>query len=372
MIYKELCGERVSALGMGTMRLPLEGGRDSEICMERAAEMVDYALKNGINYFDTAYGYHRGRSEPVMGELLSAYPRDSFFLATKFPGFAAKNFARIEEIFNDQLKRCRTDHFDFYLFHNVSDSNVDNYLDPQYDLFGYLLKQKAEGRIKHLGFSSHGSYETVKRFLDAGKGELEFCQLQVNWLDWSFQNAKARVELLAGRGLPVWIMEPVRGGKLVNLPESAAAALKNAAPERTLAEWALRFVQGIPNVGVTLSGMSDMRQLAENIRIFSEEKPLCADELKLLDETAKQMFDCVPCTACAYCVGECPQQLDIPQLMSLYNELVFTDGTHIPEGIAALGADKHPSACIGCGSCAAVCPQEIKIPEVLSDFTGRI
>lgn len=371
MIYKQLCGEKISALGMGTMRFPRVGGRGSEVSIEKTAELIDYALKKGVNYFDTAWGYHNGKSESILGQLLSKYPRDSFLLATKFPGYSKESFPKKEEIFEEQLKKCGVDYFDFYLFHNVSDSNIDFYLDPAYDLHGYLMRQKAAGRIKHLGFSSHGSYETVKRFLDAYGDTLEFCQLQINWLDWSLQDAKSRVELLTQYGMPVWVMEPVRGGKLVNLPESAEKRMREMAPERSLAQWAFRYIQSLPNIGVTLSGMSNMAQLEENIAIFEDDKPLEKKEVELLYEVADMMKDCTPCTACGYCLSECPKKLDIPHLMGIYNELVYTEGKHLPEALSEQGLIL-PGECIACRACESVCPQEIKISEIFKDFSGRI
>jgi len=370
MIYKTLCGENISSLGMGTMRFPRIGGRTSEVSLEKTAQMIDFAIKKGVNYFDTAWGYHNGKSESILGEILSRYSRESFLLASKFPGYSKENFPKKEEIFEEQLRKCRVDYFDFYLFHNVSDSNIDFYLDSRYGLHAYLMKQKEEGKIKHLGFSSHGSYETVKRFLDAYGDTLEFCQLQINWLDWSFQDAKSRVELLTQYGIPVWVMEPVRGGKLVNLPESAVKRMAQMAPDRSLAEWAFRYIQSLPNIGVTLSGMSNMEQLEENIRIFEDERPLNEKEIAILYEIADILKECTPCTACGYCLSECPKKLDIPHLMTLYNELVYTDGKHIPIGVGEKGASA-PSECIACKSCESVCPQEIKISEVFKDFSER-
>ena len=182
MIYNDFKGLRLSALGLGCMRLPCVNGDNSVIDMQAAEQMVAYAMEKGVNYFDTAWGYHSGRSEPAMGELLSKYPRESFYLASKFPGYDVSNMDKVEEIFEKQLKRCKTDYFDFYLFHNVCEKNIDGYLDEKYGIYEYLMKQKKNGRIKHLGFSTHGSLSTIRRFLDAYGDAMEFCQLQVNWL----------------------------------------------------------------------------------------------------------------------------------------------------------------------------------------------
>ena len=194
MIYKEFQDLKLSALGMGAMRLPVINGEDSQIDEKAALDMVDVAMKQGINYYDTAWGYHDGHSELVMGKALARYPRDSFYLATKFPGYDLSNMDKVEEIFEKQLEKCGVEYFDFYLFHNVCEMNIDYYLnDEKYGIFTYLMKQKENGRIRHLGFSAHGSYEVMKRFLEAYGEHMEFCQIQLNYLDWNFQDAKAKV-----------------------------------------------------------------------------------------------------------------------------------------------------------------------------------
>ena len=217
MMHKNFCGNKVSALGMGTMRLPLLNEEQSNIDVEAVRKMVSFAFSKGINYFDTAWGYHGGASETVMGEVLSEYPRNSYFLATKFPGFEKKLLDKVDEVFEKQLEKCKTDYFDFYLFHNVNEVTINSYLNPEYKIAEYLKEQKKNGRIRHLGFSTHGTLETIQRFLDAYGKDMEFCQIQLNWLDWDLQNAKETVELVRSYGLPIWVMEPVRGGKLANL-----------------------------------------------------------------------------------------------------------------------------------------------------------
>ncbi len=282
MIYKDFQGLRLSALGMGAMRLPVIGGDDSYVDQEAVDRMVELAMEKGINYYDTAWGYHGGQSEPAMGRALKRYPRDSFCLATKFPGYDLSNMDKVEEIFRQQLERCQVDYFDFYLFHNVCEMNIDAYLDEKYRIHRYLMEQKKAGRIRHLGFSVHGSFEVMKRFLDAYGQDMEFCQVQLNYLDWEFQNAKAKVELLSRLGIPVWVMEPLRGGRLANLSPADTQALGALRPEETVPAWAFRFLQSVPGVTVTLSGMSDLRQLEENIATFGEEKPLAPREWQAL------------------------------------------------------------------------------------------
>ncbi len=374
MIYRQFRNLKLSALGMGTMRLPTKAD-NSEIDMEAAEAMVDYAMAHGVNYYDTAWGYHDGNSEIFVGKALSRYPRDSFFLATKFPGYDLSNMGKVEEIFEKQLQKCRTDYFDFYLFHNVCEMNIDEYLDRNFNTFDYLIKQKKNGRIRHLGFSAHGSLEVMKRFLDYYGEAMEFCQIQLNYLDWSFQDAKAKAELLNLHNIPIFVMEPLRGGRLANLTEEEAEPLKKLRPDESIPAWAFRFIQSVPGVVVTLSGMSDAEQLSENVRIFETEAPLNKEETDVLLKTAYEMVAKagVPCTACRYCVPHCPQGLDIPGLLKLYNEHSFTGGGFLaPMALMAIPTEKHPDACLGCRSCEKVCPQQIKISEALADFSKKL
>ena len=375
MVYKNFKDLRLSALGMGAMRLPLCEGNGIAIDEAAVNEMVAYAMEHGVNYYDTAWGYHGGNSEIVMGRALGNYPRESYYLATKFPGYDLSNMDKVEEIFEKQLKKCGTDYFDFYLFHNVCEMNINAYLDTQYGIFPYLLKQKEKGRIRHLGFSAHGSCAVIERFLEAYGEHMEFCQIQLNWLDWDFQNAKDKVALLKKHGIPVWVMEPLRGGKLTALSKADGTQLKQMRPQETTVAWAFRFLQSLPEIVVTLSGMSNLAQLKENIQIFEEEKPLNQKEMDTLLSIAEGMVKkiALPCTACRYCVDHCPQGLDIPNLLELYNEHCFTGGGFIaPMALRAIAEEKKPSACLGCRSCEAVCPQNIKISEAMADFAHKL
>lgn len=375
MIYKNFQDLKLSALGMGTMRLPVVGDDDGVIDEAAATAMVATAMKQGINYYDTAWGYHNGQSEIVLGKALKAYPRENFYLADKFPGYDLANMDKVEEIFEAQLKKCGVTYFDFYLFHNVCEMNIDAYLNPDYGIFDYLKKQRDEGRIRHLGFSAHGNYDVMKRFLEAYGDDMEFCQIQLNYLDWSFQDAKAKVELLTEYHIPVWVMEPLRGGRLCRLTDEEEKILKSMRPDETVPAWAFRFLQSIPEVTVVLSGMSDMQQLEENIETFKENRPLSSEEMGSLMQMAENMVKkiALPCTACHYCVSHCPQGLDIPSLLALYNEHCFTEGGFIaPMALSAIPEDKQPNACIGCRSCEAVCPQQIKISEAMADFCSKL
>lgn len=375
MIYREFQGEKLSALGMGAMRLPVVDGDDARIDEAAAAAMVDYAMAHGVNYYDTAWGYHNGNSELVMGRALARYPRESYFLADKFPGYDLSNMDKVESIFEKQLEKCGVEYFDFYLFHNVCEMNIDAYLDPKYGIFDYLTAQKKAGRIRHLGFSAHGSYAVMKRFLEAYGSEMEFCQIQLNYLDWKFQGAKEKVELLQAYNIPVWVMEPLRGGKLASLAPADEEKLQALRPQEGIPAWAFRFLQSIPAVTVTLSGMSNMEQMQANIRTYETEQPLNENEMQTLLNIADAMVGkiALPCTACHYCVSHCPQGLDIPNLLALYNEHCFTDGGFIaPMALSAVPEDKRPNSCIGCRSCEAVCPQQIRISEAMADFARKL
>ena len=375
MIYKEFKGKKLSALGMGCMRLPTYG-EDKTIDEAKTAEMFDYAIKNGINYFDTAWGYHDGKSELVVGKLLEKYPRESFYLASKFPGYSKDTWGRAKEIFEKQLEKCRVDHFDFYLIHNVSEGNIDAYLDEKYGDVMYFVKMREEGKIGHLGFSTHANLENMRRFLDKYGKYMEFCQIQLNWLDWRLQKAEAKVAMMKEYGnVPVWVMEPVRGGKLATLEEGYAKQLQAHREDESIPSWAFRFIQSIPEVCVTLSGMSDFEQVKANIKTFSEEKPLSGDEWNTLMSIAYSMVGrkTLNCTACRYCTTYCPQGLDIPRIIEHYNEHTVSGRSEVsPRMIASYAEDKLPTACIGCRSCEEVCPQNIEISEMMSDFAAKI
>lgn len=375
MIYRSFQDLKLSALGMGAMRLPVIDGDDTRVDQELVNKMVACAMEGGVNYYDTAWGYHGGQSELAMGRALAAYPRESFYLADKFPGYDLSNMDKVEEIFEKQLEKCGVEYFDFYLVHNVCELNIEEYLNPAHRIYDYLTAQKKNGRIRHLGFSAHGSRAVIERFLSVYGDAMEFCQLQINYLDWNFQDAKGKVELLRERGLPVWVMEPVRGGSLASLKPEYEERLRALRPDEAIPAWAFRFLQSIPEVTVTLSGMSNLEQMQQNIATFGEEKPLSAQEMDALlgiaDEMVKKIA--LPCTACRYCTTHCPQGLDIPHLLALYNEHAYSNGGFIaPMAVSAIEEDKRPNACIGCRSCEAVCPQQIKISEAMADFSRML
>ena len=370
MIYHDFQGLKLSALGFGTMRLPvLEDGSVNE---PLAAEMVRYAMDHGVNYFDTAYPYHGGMSEVVVGKALADYPRDSFYLATKYPGHQISASYDPAAVFEEQLKKCGVEYIDFYLLHNVYENSIKTYMDPQWGIVDYFVEQKRLGRIRHLGFSCHGGLDILREFLDRYGDVMEFCQIQLNWLDWKLQDAKGKYELLTERGIPVWVMEPVRGGRLAKLSEGEEALLKGLRPGESIPAWGFRWLQGLPNVTMVLSGMSDMAQMRDDIETFSQEKPLSQAEVNTLYSVAEGMMDAIPCTACRYCCDGCPQGLDIPMLLGLYNDLRYAPSMIASMRAEAVPEDKRASACIGCGRCAQICPQRINIPQMMQDFTAAL
>ena len=365
MIYREFRALQLSALGFGTMRLPtLEGGAIDEA---QTMEMVRYAMEHGVNYFDTAYPYHGGMSEVVLGKALKEYPRESYYLATKYPGHQISAAYDPAAIFEEQLQKCGVEYFDFYLLHNVYENSIHTYMDPKWGIVEYFLEQKRQGRIRYLGFSSHGGMDNLTEFLDYCGAQMDFCQIQLNYLDWTLQNAKAKYELLTERGIPVWVMEPVRGGRLAKLSDVEEAKLKALRPEESIAAWGFRWLQELPNVTVTLSGMSNMAQMEDNIKTYLEEKPLSGEEHRVLEEIAAGMLDSIPCTGCRYCCDGCPMGLEIPMLLDIYNDLRFSPAFTVAMRMEALPKEKSPAACIGCGACQQMCPQGIRIPELLKE-----
>ncbi len=381
VIYKPFQELRLSQLGMGNMRLPVVGER-GPIDEKEASRIIAYAYEHGINYFDTAYRYHNGESERIVGKVLRQYPRESWHLATKMPGhmmqsrdgkleligyLAGFSITSPAQIFEEQLQKCGVDYFDFYLLHNLCETSYGFYTDEDMGLVEYLLEQKKAGRIRHLGFSAHGRADTIERFL-AWKDCFEFAQIQLNYLDWTLQDAGRKYEVLTRHGIPVVVMEPVRGGRLASLNGTADALLKKARPNDSIVSWAFRFLQSLPNVQVVLSGMTTMEQLQENLGIFSRHDPATDAEKELLQQAVSAMMDAVPCTACRYCCEDCPQNLDIPKLISMYNETNFENPSILSYTLNAMSAEELPVACIACGACVKVCPQGIDIPGVMRKF----
>lgn len=381
MIYKPFQELQLSHLGMGNMRLPMVAER-GPIDERKAREIIEYAYEHGVNYFDTAYRYHNGESETFVSRVLRQYPRDSWYLATKMPGhmmeyrdgrlhfkgyLTGHTMNAPADIFEDQLERCGVDYFDFYLLHNLCETAYAFYTDEDLAVVDYLLAQKRAGRIRHLGFSAHGRAETIEQFLN-WKDCFEFAQIQLNYLDWTLQDAKAKYELLTHRNIPVIVMEPVRGGRLAALTGEAADILQAARAGQTHAAWAFRFLQSLPNVAVVLSGMTTLEQLKENVELFNHPQPLTEADREALRQVVARLADAVPCTACRYCCEACPAELDIPKLISMYNEARYDASLLRTFTLGAMDSKELPSACLACGACAQLCPQEIAIPEIMGKF----
>ncbi len=372
MYYKEFKEIKLSALGMGGMRFPCKDGNDSVPDREKVNQLIDYSLENGINYFDTGWGYHGGNSEKVLGEALRRHKREFYYIASKFPGYFQKYFGKVEHVFEEQLCRCGLDFFDFYLLHNVWENNIEDYLnDKEYGTISYLREQKRNGRIKHLGMSTHGTVETVERFLKEYGEDIDFVQIQLNWFDYEYQNAKGMLELLKAYEKPVFVMEPLRGGRLCALDEKYLSKLSEAQPEWDEIEWAFRFLQAIPGVTMVLSGMSSLNQVKRNCELFRKEQSVSLRKFGILEEIAKEMAaeSRVPCTACKYCIKECPMQIEIPNVFAKYTEYMNSIGAFSKD--ADLKRLKATS-CIGCKRCEKVCPQKINISALMQAIKSSV
>ncbi|MBP1554918.1 MAG: aldo/keto reductase [Oscillospiraceae bacterium] len=367
MIYSDFNGIKLSRLGFGCMRFatdPVTG----EIDQKKVEAMFDLAIENGVNYFDTAYPYLGGKSEIAVAEALKKYPRDSYYLADKFPGHSLPGPVDNIALFNVSLNKCRTDHFDFYLLHNINEWSVKIYESDEYHIIPDILKLRDEGKIRHLGFSFHGGPELLEYVLDKYEGMFEFVQIQCNYLDWSLQNAKQKYEIITEHVLGVWVMEPCRGGKLAALSEENSSKLKAFRPEASDASYAFRFLQGLDNIKMVLSGMNELPQVEDNLNTFREYDPLTEEEQNALFEIAESLKRGVPCTQCRYCCAGCPMELDIPYLLECYNDYKYAATTTASVRIDGLTEDKRPSACIGCGQCAHACPQGIDVPAALAEL----
>ena len=366
MIYRKVFDHDISLLGFGLMRLPRN--EDNSINEELTEQMVDYAMEHGVNYYDTAWIYMDKRSEIVIGKILKKYPRDSYYLADKYPGHMPAASYDPEEIFEKQLEKCGVDYFDFYLLHNVYENSYANYVDPRWGIIDYFIEQKKKGRIKHLGFSSHGDLPVMKRFMDEYGEHMEFVQIQMNYLDWETQKVAEKYRYFEELGKPVIVMEPVRGGKLASLDDDTMAKLEGAGSRRSAASYAMRWMHPYGNLMTVLSGMSNMEQVIDNVAAFDHEDPLNDKEAKIIEETADAMGNFIPCTECRYCTSECPMELDIPDLLYKYNQLRSGVELTIKMQLDAYPEEKQPSACIACGSCVDICPQKIAIPDELKAF----
>ncbi len=354
-----------SILGFGTMRLPKLYPDKADIDYEKGEKMIDYAYAHGVNYFDTAYPYHEQMSEAFIGHALKKYPRDSFYLADKLPGWLVNTREDVDRIFEQQLDRCQVDYFDFYLCHALNKEAFKTY--EKLDIYDMLAQRKADGQIRHLGFSFHDTPEALEYIID--KYPWDFVQIQLNYLDWERQDAKRQYEICQSRGIPCVIMEPVRGGTLATLSEESAAVLKKAEPDASIASWAIRYAASLPGVMTVLSGMTTMEQVEDNVKTMSDFKPLSQEEYQVV-EKAKNIFlenTLVPCTGCRYCM-DCPAGVDIPEMFKVYNNyLLGKNASGFVEAYEKM-EDHNARFCVSCGTCTKHCPQSIKIPALMEEI----
>ncbi len=359
-------GKDISLLGFGCMRLPLLHPEKQDIDYAQADKMVDAAMAAGVNYFDTAWPYHGGMSETFIGQSLKRYPRESFNLATKIPTFAIQSADDVERIFAEQLKKCQVDYFDFYLVHSLNEANYKTV--KNVGIYELLKKKKEQGLIRHLGFSFHDHPNLLERIVT--DYEWDFGQIQLNYVDWEATDAKRLYEILSSRGIPVVIMEPVRGGALATLTPQAADLLKKAAPEASTASWAIRYAASLPGVMCVLSGMSDAAQVADNLKTMQNFKPLTDAERKLITEAATmyRAAGVIPCTGCRYCM-DCPSGVDIPRVFAIYNHARAVGRPFVFQAnYRSLAASEQAHNCVACGVCMGHCPQGIRIPERMREI----
>ena len=356
----------ISLLGLGCMRLPLVEGSTTEIDYEKAEEIVDYAYNNGINYFDTAYPYHGGQSEKFIGHALKKYPRESFNLVSKLPIWLIKEEGDLEKYFNEQLANCQTEYFDFYLCHAVDATRFKAIKD--FNIFEFLMKKKAEGKIRYVGFSFHDKPEVLAEIADTYPWD--FAQIQLNYLDWELYKSKEQYKILAEREIPCIIMEPVRGGTLANPCKESNEIFKAARPDMSVASWAIRYAATFPNVLTVLSGMSNMEQIKDNVETMTNFQPITEEDSMVIEAAleAYRKNNTIPCTGCRYCM-DCPMGVDIPEVFKIYNNYAVSKFKSVfKEEYHALLDSEKAHNCISCGACVSQCPQGINIPEKMVDI----
>ncbi len=352
----------VPLLGFGCMRLPMKG---DEVDMNELEKMVEYAMQHGANYFDTAYMYVDGKSEIAMGKVLKNYNRKDIIIADKSPAMYMKSKDDVKRIFEEQLKKCQTDYFDFYMVHNINKNTIDNY--RNFEMYKQLDDFRRQGLVKYVGFSFHGTPDMLREV--APEHPWDFAQLQINYLDWDVVKAHEQYDIVQAQKIPVTVMEPLRGGGLVNLSDKAMAKLKEHYPDTTPAAFGLRWAASRANVVTVLSGMSNLQQMKENIETFIHYKDMTEEEIKVADEVAKiiQSQGEINCTACRYCMEVCPRGINIPAAFALYNQYKVTGNKMLFSIYYDTLADaEKPDKCIKCGLCNKNCPQSLEIPTLLA------
>ena len=361
----------IPKLGFGLMRLP---EKDGHIDIEKTCEMVDMFLAKGYKYFDTAYLYGGGESERAVKEALTKrHPRDSFYVATKIPNFAIKSKEDMDKIFNEELERTGLEYIDFYLLHNLTSSNIDAF--EACDCWEWLKAKKEAGLIKNYGFSCHDGPEFLEKALTEHP-DVDFVQLQINYADWEAENVKsgACYETVVKHGVPVMIMEPVKGGTLAQLRPELEEIFKEANPDASVASWAIRYAAGLPGAAVVLSGMSTIEQVEDNLATFENIKPLSDEEMAVIEKVKDIMAsaDTIPCTSCKYCVDGCPMQINIPGIFSIYNSAKTYGLSARNKSDYENRHTAHASDCIACGQCEEICPQHLPIIEKLKEISQML
>lgn len=363
-------------LGFGLMRLPLLDEDYTHIDLDRVRKMVDTFMKAGGTYYDTAYVYHGGASEVAFREtVVKRYKRESYTITDKLPMFMIKDVAQMDSIFAEQLERCGVEYFDYYWFHALGKETYE--LSKKLKAFEFISRKKAQGKIRHIGFSFHDSAEVLETILTEHP-EVEYVQLQINYLDWDDKSVQARecYEVAKKHGKPVIVMEPVKGGALANIPEKAGKLLSDREPELSVASWAIRFAATLENVMMVLSGMSNQEQMEDNLSYMKEFKPLSKEEMGEVFQAAQIIKEtiAIPCTACKYCIDGCPKKICIPDYFALYNDLECFGKGRLPrlqsEYKELSGEHGKASDCIGCGKCEQHCPQHLEIRTYLEKIAG--
>lgn len=357
---------KVSALGFGCMRFPVLNEDNSCIDYSESIEMVRYSIDNGVNYIDTAYNYHGGNSEEFVAKALEDGYREKVYLATKSPVWLVKEYLDFEKLLDEQLERLNTEYIDFYLLHSLHRKSWDKIVDLK--VFDFIKEAKEKGKIKYIGFSFHDELSLFKEIID--RHDWDFCQIQLNYMDRQFQAGLDGLYYAANKDISVVIMEPIKGGKLVNSPKEIMKIFNENSIKRSPAAWALKYLFDFDDIAVVLSGMSTMEQIKENIEIACENNKLNSKELYIIDRVTKIYEEKikVDCTSCRYCIP-CPSNVAIPDIFQQYNDIYVYDRLEVSQSDYKhlVEKEKDVSMCIECGECEDICPQNLEIIELLKE-----